>query len=110
MKLSNFGMFSLFFSISSFVNAECDGLLCVGVKIQSMQVDVGGTVWIQTTGTETNLRCAPDSNIFIRFDGNTSGGKNVYSSLLAYKIADRPLKFRIVQDSSPCELLYISVD
>jgi hypothetical protein len=97
----------LVFANCGFANAECTGLSCADVKIHSMQVDIGGTVWIQTTGTETGLSCTPDSNAFIKFDSNAPGGKNIYSGLLAYKLADKPLGLRIVQNSNPCELSYI---
>ena len=87
--------------------SECSGIACADVKVLNMQVDIDGTVWIQTTGDETKLNCTPNSGVYLKLNGNTSGGKNIYSGLLAYKMAEKNLVFRIVENTNPCELSYI---
>ena len=110
MKVSKFYSIILFALFAKTVLADCSGIVCTDVKVQSMQVDIDGTVWLQTSGTETNLSCTPDSGAFLKFDSNAPGGKNIYSGLLAYKMADKPLDVRVVQNSNPCEVLYIVTD
>lgn len=107
MAYKKISVLTILMLLSVVVYAECAGVMCGDVKVQSMQVDAGGTVWIQTTGTEANLDCTPNSGIFIKLDGSASGGKNVYSGLLAYKLADKALNIRVIDNSNPCELAYI---
>jgi hypothetical protein len=94
--------------------AECGSNFCENVKIQEMQVTYDGIVWIQTTGTETNLQnCVPQGGSitpFIKVDANTSGGKNLYSALLSAQARDKSFLVRTRDGVSPCEIHYISVN
>lgn len=86
-------------------------MFCSAVKISNMQVaESDGSVWIETSGAETNLNCTASSNVFLKLDANTSGGRNIYSALLAYKLADKALGFRVAENSNPCKVLYIVAD
>jgi hypothetical protein len=87
--------------------AECSGVVCSDVSISSMAVTSSGPIWIKTSGNEANINCTADSDVNLWLDGATAGGKNIYSALLAYKVADKSLNLRLAEGSNPCEVLYI---
>ena len=88
--------------------AACSGVMCGGISITKMQVNVANSlVWVETDGAELDLDCAPDSGVFLMLDTSAEGGKNVYSTLLAYKMANKPLNIRVVENSNPCEIMYV---
>lgn len=89
--------------------AQCSAGSCIDVKVQEMQVGTDGVVYIQTTGTETGLSCAPESNVFIKLNATTDGGKIVFSSLLAAQTAGKNVNVRIVDGVNPCQVSYVTV-
>lgn len=107
MKLKIVFLIYLFF-YSSMGVADCSGVICTDVSIQSMQVSNTGAVWIKTSGIETGLNCTPNSDVYLWLDGGKPGRNVIYSALLAYKVAGKNLDFRIVESSNPCEVLYIN--
>lgn len=94
-------------SYSSITAADCSAVSCSDVSISSMQITVSGSVWVQTSGNELNLSCTPNTGTHLWLDAGVSGGKNIYSALLAYKIAGKNVRFRIEENSNPCKILYI---
>lgn len=89
--------------------ASCSGGACLDVKIQELQVGADGVVYIQTSGTETALNCTPEANTFIKLNATTDGGKIIFSSLLASHTADKNVNVRVVDNVSPCQVLYVTV-
>lgn len=114
MKFSTSVIAVLVLLLCATSHAECGSNFCENVKIQEMQVTYDGIVWIQTTGTETNLQnCVPQGGSvtpFIRVDANTIGGKNLYSALLSAQARDKSFLVRTRDGVSPCEIHYISVN
>lgn len=91
--------------------SECMPTYCSAVKIQEMQVDHSGVVWIQTTGAETNLtNCVPESSVFIKVDTASTGGKNIYSALLSAQARDKAIKIRTMDNVNPCQAHYVVVE
>ena len=88
--------------------AECSDVYCDDVSVLKMQVNsYDSVVWVQTTGTESNLNCTPNSGVYLWLDTSTVGGKNVYSALLAYKMSGQNMGVRLEENSNPCKILYV---
>ena len=94
--------------LSSSVYADCTGGSCVSVKIESMQIESSGIVYIQTNGSETALNCRPEVGVFLKLKANTDGGKNIYSGLLSAQARDQRVDLRIIDNVSPCEVSYVT--
>jgi hypothetical protein len=94
--------------VSSSVYADCSGGACISVKIDSMQIESSGIVYIQTTGSETALNCKPEVGVFLKLKANTDGGKNIYSGLLSAQARDQRVDVRIIDNLSPCEVSYVT--
>ncbi len=90
-------------------NANCATGSCTDVKIQEMQVVSDGVVYIQTSGIEAALNCTPESGVFIKLNATTDGGKIIFSSLLASQQANKNVNIRIIDNVSPCQVVYVSV-
>lgn len=107
MKTIFMGIFLL--ALPVFTHADCNAGSCIDVKIQEMQVSTDGNVYIQTSGTETALNCAPEAGVFIRLNANTDGGKLIFSSLLASQTAGKNVNIRVIDNVSPCQATYVTV-
>lgn len=87
--------------------AECSNTKCNDVKIKEMHVFSDGTVWLGTTGTETNLTNCTTQSSLIKLDTTTGGGKNIYSALLAAQARDQSVQVRTMDNVNPCQIVYI---
>ena len=101
-------LFAIFISNSVF--AECGGNNCNFVKITEMHVFYDGTVWVATTGTETNLTNCTTSSSMIKVDTTTVGGKNIYSALLSAQARDKNVQLRTMDNTNPCQVHYAVVE
>ncbi len=88
--------------------AGCGGGVCTDVNITEMQIDVGATIYVQTSGVEASLNCTPQAGVYLKLNGSTDGGRNIYSALLASQTTGKKLKIRILDNVSPCEITYVS--
>ncbi|GFE84553.1 hypothetical protein GCM10011487_65530 [Steroidobacter agaridevorans] len=93
------------------VLADCSGLLCQSVYIQSLNAESGelatnDDIWVQTTGAETALSCTPNSGAWLKLDGDSTRKKEVYALLLMAFSMDKPISIRIVDNSTDCLIAY----
>ena len=95
-------------ALSSFVYADCTGGSCTSVKVESMQIDLSGVIYIQTNGNEAALNCRPEAGVFLKLKATTDGGKNIYSGLLSAQARDQRVDVRIIDNVSPCEVSYVT--
>lgn len=95
-------------AITSSAFADCTAGSCNGVKIQAMQIGSDGIIYIQTNGNESLLNCTPEANVFLKLKANTDGGKNIYSALLSAQAREKVVDIRIIDNVSPCEVLYVN--
>lgn len=91
--------------------ADCTGLICTSVYIQSLNAESGALsanddVWVQTTGTETDLTCAPNSGAWLKLSSDSPRSKEVYAMLLMAFSMDRPISIRVVDNSVDCVIAY----
>ena len=90
-------------------HADCNGGACSNITIEEMQVQSDGRIFVQTSGDETALNCTPEANVFLRLDGSTEGGKNIYSALLTSHTQDEALNIRIIDNQNPCQITHVTV-
>jgi hypothetical protein len=96
------------------VFAECSGLLCESVYIQSLNSESGALpsnddVWVQTTGTETALNCTANSGAWLKLSSDSPKAKEVYALLMMAFSMDKPISIRVVDSSTDCLIAYAYV-
>jgi hypothetical protein len=98
----------MFLGVSSAVNANCQAMGCFNVMVTELYMNAwAGGFYIQTSGDETLANCTPDSGVFLHVPESTAHLKEVYATLLAAQLADRPVSIRVNEGSSPCTVSYI---
>lgn len=106
--MKNVLSFSVLISVASSTFADCAAGSCNNVNIQAMQIVSDGNVYIQTDGIESSLNCRPEANVFLKLNTNTNGGKNIYSALLSAQARGKAVDIRVIDNISPCEVVYIN--
>ena len=102
-------MFSILFSVlfSSNVIAECTSWGCYEY-VETLYTNIGGVVYVGTTGDETKSNCRPVSDVYFQFNVSDPGGAAIYSTLLAAQMADKRVSIRI-RESSSGEIGYVTL-
>ena len=90
--------------------AECYTLGCSSVHVEELYPEAGGGAWIKTSGNETLANCVANSGVYLRLDGNDAGYKEIYATLLAAQLTDKLVNIRILEGSSPCRVLYVTLN
>ena len=91
--------------------AECQGRACVGVKIERLYVRDHPTVLISTDGAESQLTCQPVEGRYIELRETHAKAEEIYSLLLAAKLADHDVWIRIHESpEAPCSVLYVVLE
>ena len=89
-------------------HATCTSISCDNETIIGMMTTTAGDVYIKTSGTMTNLGCTLSQGVYITLPvANNPRFKELYASLLAHHMADRPLSIRINDGSVGCTIAYI---
>ena len=88
-------------------NAECIApTACDNVKIENLYITDNGDIYVNTSGTESNLNCSDTSNgKYLTL--KTTGSKNykeIYAALLAARTTDKPMKINIHKGSLDCSI------
>jgi hypothetical protein len=95
-------------------SAECSGVVCTNVAIQRIWMDAGtsqnGDLWIQTDGTEANLSCTPNNNIYLKVPYNAAAKKDVYAMLMMAFSMGKPVSIGIVPASADCVVAYAFIN
>ncbi len=90
--------------------ADCAGEYCSQVYVQQIYIEAASNIWIQTTGTETNLSCVPDSGIYLQLDGAAVQKKEVLALLMMAYSMDKLVTIRAVTGARGCAISYAFVD
>jgi len=99
---------TVFLGISSAANANCQAEGCFSVMVTELYMNAwAGGFYIQTSGDETLANCTPNSGVFIHVPESTPHLKELYATLLAAQLADRPVSIRVIEGTSPCTVSYI---
>jgi len=103
-------------SFTQTARAECDSERCVGKITRLYPHPTGavnparGVVYIGTDGNETNLACAPVSDVYIALYPNQKLFKEVYDALLNGITHNLKMQVRIDPSSSVCKVGYVVID
>ena len=99
--------------ISAFASAtaaDCEPHICTDVYVERLYTNIGGLVYVATSGDETKLDCNAESGVYLSFNLSDAAGDAFYSTLLAAQLSDRKVALRIVNDSNLCAIQYITHD
>ena len=88
--------------------AECVATGCDNARVLQLYTEANGKVYVQLSGTLSNLNCTLVSATFVTLQPTASRFSQVYASLLAAQLADRVLSVRIATGSSGCTIEYIN--
>jgi hypothetical protein len=88
-------------------SAECSAAACDNARILQLYTEANGVVYVQVSGTMSNLNCTLVSGTFATLTPSSSLFKEIYASLLAAQMADRTMYVRIVTGSAGCTIQYI---
>jgi hypothetical protein len=92
------------------VSAQCSGVMCAAVHIEQLYVDAGtvnsGDIWIQTSGTETNLSCTANSGVFVKIPAAAPEKKQLFALLMMAYAMDKPVAIRVEENSVDCRVVY----
>ena len=88
---------------------ECNSGGCTDVYVEELYPEASGGAWIKTSGNEALASCTVDSNVYLRLNA-TEGYKEIYATLLAAQLTDRRVNIRIVENSNPCRIAYVTLN
>jgi hypothetical protein len=89
--------------------AECSNELCQDVTVTVVYPNAWDkTVWIETSGTETQLSCSAQGGIYLKLDGNDPGAQQVYALILTAFASKLRINFVMVPGAAPCRISHIA--
>jgi len=88
-------------------NAECGSNSCENARILELYTEANGNVYVQLSGTTSNLNCTLASNTFVTLLPGRARFAQIYASLLAAQLSDRLVTVRIDNGSAGCTIAYI---
>lgn len=112
-KLMLIAIITLISIISAQTNAlasPCDSIRCLSQVAQVYPSgDSDGKVWIMPKdGGQTNLSCTPESGVLLVLRKTNPSFKELYALLLSADLADATVNMRIIPNTNPCEIMYVT--
>ena len=112
MNRSNAGIFvkaatvacALFGSAAS---ADCISYVCDQSQILALYTRADGDAFIQISGNMSVLTCNLVGGLYVKLPMTSPRFKEIYASLLAYQLANRPVTVRMEDGVSDCTISYI---
>jgi hypothetical protein len=93
--------------VGSVASADCISYVCDQSHILAFYTRADGNAYIQISGNMSVLTCAPVSGLYIKLPANSPRFKEIYASLLAYQLTDRPVTVRMEDGVTDCTISYI---
>lgn len=88
--------------------ADCSSSSCNNVLVEELYMNLSGSLYIQTSGSELLTNCTPLSSLYLVLtDGPRF--KEIYAMLLAAQFAGKTVTLRINDGSNPCTVQYVMV-
>lgn len=94
-------------SAAQLASAECSATACENARILQLYTEANGNVYVQLSGTMSNLNCTLVSGTFATLSPSASRFNEIYASLLAAHLSDHPVYVRINTGSSGCTIAYM---
>ena len=95
---------SLLASVSS---ADCISYVCDQSRIMALYTRADGNAYIQISGNTSVLTCGLVGGLYVKLPVNSPRFKEIYASLLAYQLTDRPVTVRMEDGQTECTISYI---
>jgi len=96
--------------VASAVNAACMASGCYDEFVDQIYIQANGSLYVQTSGTETLANCTPDSGVYLFLAGTASKFKEVYATLMYAQAMGLRAKIRVIEGTNPCEIAWVAVD
>lgn len=97
-----------FFSFSAI--ADCTSLSCNNVYVEKLYLTTSGTVYIGTSGNETQLTCNAAGGVYTTLNLSNPGANAIYSTLLTAQTSNKVVEIRIEENSIGCNILYMTLE
>ena len=91
-------VFTILLNTNSF--ADCSSTGYSNVDVEILYPNIGGTIYVGTSGGETKADCAVAIDVYFKFDISQPGGAAIYSTLLTAQTADKKLAFELIMDQT----------
>jgi hypothetical protein len=103
------GVTAMVLGFTTDVQAECSGHFCTG-RVDRLYTSSGAnTVFVGTTGMETNLLCTPHESVYLTLSPTQPLFAQLYDSLLNAVTFRRPVIIRL-PDSGSCQISYVVLE
>lgn len=108
LKNLTLALFAMTFSfLGTNAYAACSDKNCTSVKINQIIPSTGGTVYIGTSGDESQLSCPAVGDKYLSLDINKPLAKEIFSTILASQKSKTSMVLRIDENSPDCEIIYV---
>ena len=92
--------------IAPLAKAECSATSCDNARVLQLYTEANGNVYVQLSGTMSNLNCTLAGGVFVTLVPTRTRFKEIYASLLAVQLRDGLISVRIDTGSSGCTIAY----
>lgn len=93
--------------IGSVASADCISYVCDQSQILALYTRADGGACLQISGNTSVLTCSLVGGLYVRIPRYQPRFKEIYASLLAYQLADRPVTVRMEDGVTDCTVSYI---
>lgn len=95
--------------------SPCSGYRCNDTRVSRLFLSADGNVYVRPTdGGQANLTCGQGSSntnsTYLTLQRAHKSFKEIYTTLLAAKLAGAPVNFRLHATSATCDIMYITLD
>jgi hypothetical protein len=101
------------FSLTPAHAAPCSGYRCNDTRISRLFLSGDGNVYVRPAdGGQANLTCGSGNTnaTYLVLTRAHKSFKEIYATLLAIKVANSKVNFRLVSSGPSCDIAYITVD
>lgn len=93
--------------LGSTASADCLSYVCDQSRILALYTRADGNAYIQISGNTSVLTCALVGGMYVKLPVSSPRFKEIYASLLAYQLTDRPVTVRMEDGVTDCTISYI---
>lgn len=91
----------------SMASADCISYVCDQSRILAMYTRADGDAFIQISGNTSVLTCSLVGGLYVKLPVASPRFKEIYASLLAYQLTDRPVTVRMQDGQTDCTISYL---
>lgn len=89
------------------VSAACNTYICESARITRLVTTASGNTFVLLDANMSALSCTLDSSTYITLLSSSARFKEIFATLLAHYMAERPISIRIDTGSTGCTVNYV---